>query len=68
MLLGPPVVQERHRDRGGRARRLLFVALSVAPERLRGAHASVEHQAIGRQENEDRPGRRHGTLVSCGSP
>ena len=25
---------------------LLFVALSVAPERLRGAHASVEHQAI----------------------
>jgi hypothetical protein len=25
---------------------LLFVALSVSPERLRGAHASVEHQAI----------------------
>jgi hypothetical protein len=25
---------------------LLFVALSVAPERLRGVHASVEHQAI----------------------
>jgi hypothetical protein len=25
---------------------LLFVALSVAPERLRGAHASIEHQAI----------------------
>ena len=25
---------------------LLFVALSVAPERLRGTHASVEHQAI----------------------
>ena len=25
---------------------LLFVALSVAPERLRGSHASVEHQAI----------------------
>jgi hypothetical protein len=25
---------------------LLFVALSVAPERLRGANASVEHQAI----------------------
>ena len=24
---------------------LLFVALSVAPERLRGAHASIEHQA-----------------------
>ncbi len=25
---------------------LLFVALSVAPERLRGTHASIEHQAI----------------------
>ena len=25
---------------------LLFVALSVSPERLRGTHASVEHQAI----------------------
>ncbi len=25
---------------------LLFVALSVAPERLRGSHASMEHQAI----------------------
>jgi len=25
---------------------LLFVALSVAPERLRGANASIEHQAI----------------------
>ena len=25
---------------------LLFVALSVAPERLRGEHASVEHQSI----------------------
>jgi len=25
---------------------LLFVALSVAPERLRGSAASVEHQAI----------------------
>lgn len=25
---------------------LLFVALSVSPERLRGTHASIEHQAI----------------------